>query len=142
MRGALPPWVSEADRVCVVGSPLGKTWDAARRLISEGQARFALFRKRRRLSEEAIGILLETARAGERDFPETLGGRAAADELLDAKYVEVFQPAQAGPVFTRRGGIQEAFEMQTYATRPRLITTADGAKRARRLSAEVVDYDG
>ena len=132
MRGALPPWVSEADRVCVVGSPLGKTWDAARRLISEGQARFALFRKRRRLSEEAIGILLETARAGERDFPETLGGRAAADELLDAKYVEVFQPAQAGPVFTRRAS--RTFEMQTYATRP--ITTG------RRQACQEVDYHG
>ena len=128
--------------MCVVGSPLGKRWDAARRLISGAKARLALSRKRRGLSGEAIGILLETARAGERDFPETLGGRAAADELLDAKYVEVFQPAQAGPVFTRRGGIQEAFEMQTYATRPRLITTADGAKLARRLSAEVVDYHG
>ena len=135
MRGALPPWVSEADRVCVVGSPLGKTWDAARRLISEGQARFALFRKRRRLSEEAIGILLETARAGERDFPETLGGRAAADELLDARYVEVFQPDQAGSVFTRRRSLQEAIEAKTYATRPRLVTTSDGRKVAQRLLA-------
>ncbi len=121
--------------MCVVGSPLGKTWDAARRLISEGQARFALFRKRRRLSEEAIGILLETARAGERDFPETLSGRAAVDELLDARYVEVFQPDQAGSVFTRRRSLQEAIEAKTYATRPRLVTTSDGRKVAQRLLA-------
>ena len=117
----------------------GNGWSAARRLLSRRKARLALSRRRRQLSDEAIGILLETARAGERDFPETLSGRAAVDELLDAKYVEVFQPAQAGPVFTRRGSLQEAFEMQTYATRPRLVTTSDGTRFARRLTPHIGD---
>ena len=139
MWRALLPWVSEAGTEQVMGSPLGNTWGAARRLISGAKARLALSRKRRGLSAEAIGILLEIARSGERDFPETLNGRAAVDELLDAEYVEVFQPAQAGPVFTRRGSIQEAFEMQTYATRPRLVTTADGTRFARRLTPHIGD---
>ena len=133
-------WVGVATgRVQVMRSLLGNTWDAARRLFSGGKARLALFRKRRRLSKEAIGILLETARAGERDFPETLSGRAAVDELLDARYVEVFQPAQGGPVFTRRGSLQEAIEAQTYATRPRLVTTSDGARLALSLSPQIRD---
>ena len=118
-----------------MASLLGNTWNVARRLLSGGKARLALFRKRRGLSEEAVSILLDTARAGERDFPETLDGRDAVDELLDAKYVEVFQPTQAGPVFTRRGSVQEAFEMQTFATRPRLVAIPDGRKVADRLLA-------
>ena len=125
--------------VQLVRSLPGNGWSAARRLLSGRKARLALSRKRGRLSDEAIGILLETARAGQRDFPETLSGRAAVDELLDAKYVEVFQPAQAGPVFTRRGSLQEAFEMQAYATRPRLVTTSDGARFARRLTPHIGD---
>lgn len=89
---------------------------------------------RRGLSEEAIGILLETARSGERDFPETLEGRAAVDELLEAGLVEVFQPSQGDTVFTRQGSIQEAIEVQTYASRPRLAITSKGQKYASSLS--------
>lgn len=88
----------------------------------------------RGLSEEAIGILLETARSGERDFPETEEGRAALDELLHAGHVEIYQPGEGGPVFTRRGSIHEAFELQTHASRPRLAITSRGEKLARRLS--------
>ncbi|MXW25727.1 MAG: hypothetical protein F4Z77_05445 [Dehalococcoidia bacterium] len=86
------------------------------------------------MSEEAIGILLETARSGERDFPETLEGRAAVDELLEAGLVEVFQPSQGDTVFTRQGSIQETIEVQTYASRPRLAITSKGQKLARRLA--------
>ncbi len=89
------------------------------------------------LSEEAIGILLEAARSGERDFPETLEGRAAVDELLEAGYIEVYQPTQGDTVYTRRGSTQEAIEVQTYASRPRLVTTSRGDKLARRLSPTI-----
>ena len=117
----------------------GQGLRAAQRFLSRRKAKLVLSRRRRRLSEEAIGLLLETARAGERDFPETLSGRAAVDELLEAEYVEIFQPTRGGQLFTRRGSLQEAFDMQTYATRPRLITTLDGARFARRLSPRVGD---
>ena len=90
--------------------------------------------RRRGLSGEAIGILLEAARSGERDFPETLEGRAAVDELLEAGLVEVYQPSQGDTVFTRRGSIQEAIEVQTYASRPRLAITSKGQKHASSLS--------
>ena len=91
-------WVGVATgRVQVMRSLLGNTWDAARRLFSRGKARLALFRKRRRLSKEAIGILLETARAGERDFPETLSGRAAVDELLDPDMWRSSSPLSVHP---------------------------------------------
>jgi hypothetical protein len=96
--------------------------------------RFAGGFRRRRLSEEAVGILLETARSGERDFPETVEGAEAVDELLEAGYVEVYQPTQGDTVFTRQGSIQEAIEAQTYASRPRLAITSDGATLARRLA--------
>lgn len=99
--------------------------------------RFAGVFGRRGLSEEAIGILLETARSGERDFPETVEGRAAVDELLEAGLVEVYQPSQGDTVFTRQGSIQEAIEVQTYASRPRLVTTSRGEKLARRLSPRI-----
>ena len=92
------------------------------------------FWRRRRLSEEAIGVLLETARSGERDFPETVEGRDAVDELLDGGYVEIHQPAEGGPVYTRRGSLQEAFEVQTFATRPRLVVTSKGSRLAARLA--------
>ena len=101
-------------------------WNAIRRLVR--------LPRRRRLSAEALGILLETARSGERDFPEEAEGREAVDELLDAGYVEVYQPGEGGPVFTRRGSIHEAFELQTHASRPRLAITSRGEKLARRLS--------
>ena len=89
------------------------------------------------MSEEAVGFLLEAARSGERDFPETLEGRAAVDELLEAGYVEVYQPSQGDTVFTRQGSIQEAIEVQTYTRRPRLVTTSRGDKLARRLSPTI-----
>jgi len=101
-------------------------WNAIRRLVR--------LPRRRRLSAEAIGILLETARTGEREFPETIEGREAVDELLEAGYVEVYQPTQGDTVFTRRGSFQEAVEVQTYASRARLVTTSDGDTLARRLS--------
>ncbi len=89
---------------------------------------------RRRLSAEAIGILLETARTGERDFPETVEGGEAIDELLAAGYVEIYQPNPGDTVFTRRGSVQEGIEVQMYASRPRLATTSKGDTLARRLS--------
>lgn len=104
-------------------------WDAIRRQIRVPW--------RRRLSAEAIGILLETARTGERDFPETLEGQEAVEELLDAGYVELYQPTQGDTVFTRRGSFQEAVEVQTYASRVRLVTTSKGDTLARRLSPRV-----
>ena len=100
-------------------------WNAIRRLVR--------LPRRRRLSAEAIGILLETARTGARDFPETIEGREAVDELLDGGYVEIHQPTEGGPVHTRRGSLQEAFEVQTFATRPRLVVTSKGARFAARL---------
>ena len=103
-------------------------WDAIRRL--------ARLPWRRRLSAEAIGILLETARTGERDFPETTEGRAAVDELLDAGYVEIYQPNQSDTVYTRQGSGHEGIEVQMYASRPRLVTTSKGDTLARRLSPQ------
>ena len=102
-------------------------WNAIRRLV----------RLPRRLSPEAIGILLETARTGERDFPETVEGQEAVDELLDAGYVEIYQPTQGDSVFTRRGSFQEAVEVQTFASRARLVTTSKGDTLARRLSPRI-----
>lgn len=104
-------------------------WDAIRRLVR--------LPWRRRLSAEAIGILLETARTGERDFPETIEGQEAVEELLDAGYVELYQPTQGETVFTRRGSFQEAVEVQTYASRVRLVTTSKGDTLARRLSPRI-----
>lgn len=92
---------------------------------------------RRRLSAEAIGILLETARTGERDFPETVNGAEAVDELLAAGYVEIYQPNPGDTVFTRRGSVHEGIEVQMYASRPRLATTSKGDKLARRLSPRI-----
>ena len=66
--------------------------------------------RRRGLSGEAIGILLE------------------------AGLVEVYQPSQGDTVFTRRGTIHEAIEVQTYASRPRLAITSKGQKYASSLS--------
>jgi len=104
-------------------------WSAIRRLVR--------LPWRRRLSAEAIGILLETARTGERDFPETIEGQEAVDELLDAGYVEIYQPTQGDTVFTRQGSFQEAVEVQTYASRTRLVTTSSGDTLARRLSPRI-----
>lgn len=101
-------------------------WSAIRRIVRVP--------RRRRLSAEAIGILLETARTGERDFPETIEGREAVDELLDAGYVEVYQPNQSDTVYTRQGSVQEGIEAQMYASRARLVTTSKGDTLARRLS--------
>ena len=104
--------------------------DAIRRLASFGGRPSGL-------SAEAISILIETARTGERDFPETVEGHDAVDELLAAGYVEIYQPNQGDTVFTRQGDIQEGIEMQLHASRPRLATTSSGDKLARRLSPRV-----
>ena len=89
------------------------------------------------LSAEAISILIETARTGERDFPKTIEGRDAVDELLAAGYVEIYQPNPGDTVFTRQGSIQEGIEAQVYASRPRLATTSAGETLARRLSPRI-----
>ena len=91
--------------------------------------------RRRRLSAEAIGILLETARTGERDFPETVEGGEAVDELLAAGYVEIYQPNPGDTVFTRRGSGQEGIGGQMYASRPRLVITSEGQRLAQGLLA-------
>ena len=103
-------------------------WNAIRRLVRLPWGR--------RLSAEAISVLLETARTGERDFPETIEGRAAVNELLDAGFVEVYQPNQSDTVYTRQGSVQEGIEVQMYASRARLVTTSKGDTLARRLSPQ------
>ena len=100
-------------------------WNAIRRLVCLPWGR--------RLSAEAISVLLETARTGERDFPETVEGREAVDELLDAGFVEVYQPNQSDTVYTRQGSVQEGIEVQMYASRPRLVVSSKGARFAARL---------
>ena len=115
-------------------SPLLKGWFVIRGVLSGTRARLALVLRRRKLSEEAIGLLLEIARNGERELPETLSERVSVDELLEAQYVQVFQPSQSRTIFTR-GDIEEAIEAYSYANRPRLVTTSQGDKVAYRLLA-------